>query len=301
VKGSFGGITGFIKNSKLKRTKTNKDLVKRVLLGVPAYTLHRKAITKFPRRKIFIPCIDDQWICDLLDIRKYSKYNQGYKFLFTCIDGFSRYAWVEPLKNKSAEVVLDGFKNISKRANPRKCRIIQFDKGKEFLNSKFLDYLKSSNIEHFCVESELKASLIEIFNKTLFTKIARYMTHKKSKMFINILQDFVKNYNNSFHRIIKCTPASVTKETEGDVYMNQYGNIKMKATSEPIFKIGDKVLISKIRGHFEKGYGTHFSPEIFYVDRIGSSEPRMYYLRDQQGEKVLGGFYKQQMLQVSHE
>jgi hypothetical protein len=35
---------------------------------------------------------------DLVDLAKLSSYNKGFKYLLTCIDVLSRYAWVVPLK-----------------------------------------------------------------------------------------------------------------------------------------------------------------------------------------------------------
>jgi hypothetical protein len=42
--------------------------------------------------------IDHQWQADLVDLAKLFSYNKGFKYLLTCIDVLSRYAWVVPLK-----------------------------------------------------------------------------------------------------------------------------------------------------------------------------------------------------------
>ena len=292
-KTSFGGKSEFKKNLK---SKQEKKLVENVLPKIPAYTLHRKAVTKFKRRKVFIPSIDNQWVADLLEIGKYARYNKGYRYLLNILDGFSRFAWVEPIKNKQSSTVAQAFTRVLDRAHPRKPVHIQFDLGKEFIGRPFQNLLKANNIKSFSVHSEIKACLIEAFNKTLFTKIARYMTFKKTKTFIDVLPQFVENYNNSYHKGIKATPSSVCKENEDKIFQNQYGNLSFSATRGRRFEIGDKVLIAKIRGLFEKGHSTHFKPEPFYIDRIKDSEPRMYYLRDCASEPILGGFYEQQLL-----
>ena len=41
-----------------------------------------------------------------------SAYNDNYRFLLVCIDCFSKYAWVRPLKNKTGPVVTRAFRNI---------------------------------------------------------------------------------------------------------------------------------------------------------------------------------------------
>ncbi len=53
----------------------------------------------------------------------------------TCIDVFSKYAWVKPLKSNEGEAILTAFKEILKEERvPEK---IQTDAGKEFINKKF--------------------------------------------------------------------------------------------------------------------------------------------------------------------
>ena len=43
---------------------------------------------------------------------KFSKLNKGYKYLLTCIDVFSKYAWVQPIKTKEGSIVLNAFEKI---------------------------------------------------------------------------------------------------------------------------------------------------------------------------------------------
>jgi hypothetical protein len=45
-------------------------------------------------------------------MRKYSKLNKGYNYLLTCIDVFSKYAWVKPIKTKDWNSVVNAFKEI---------------------------------------------------------------------------------------------------------------------------------------------------------------------------------------------
>ena len=47
-----------------------------------------------------------------MDISSLARFNKGYKFLLTCIDVFSKFAWVAPLKNKTGESLVNGFQPI---------------------------------------------------------------------------------------------------------------------------------------------------------------------------------------------
>jgi hypothetical protein len=76
------------------------------------YTRHKPSRKKFKRNRVIANGIDDLWQIDLADVSNISKHNSKYRYLTTCIDVFSKFAWVIPIKNKIADTVLDGFKEI---------------------------------------------------------------------------------------------------------------------------------------------------------------------------------------------
>ena len=106
--------------------------VKTWLQSKDSYTLHKPVRYNFPRNRVIVTGIDDQWQADLVDISSLARFNRGYKFLLTCIDVFSRFAWVVPLKNKRGEPLVNGFQLILDLGrSPEK---LQTDKGIEFRN-----------------------------------------------------------------------------------------------------------------------------------------------------------------------
>ena len=54
--------------------------------------LNKPVINKFPRKKIIVNYVDEIHSCDLVDMQKYFRMNKGYKYIFTNIDIFSKYA-----------------------------------------------------------------------------------------------------------------------------------------------------------------------------------------------------------------
>ena len=84
-----------------------------------ANELHRPARKIFPRRGVVIRFIDDLWQADLMDMQSHSRQNYGFKFILVVIDTYSKYVFVEPLKNKSAKECTKGMFNILKKANPK--------------------------------------------------------------------------------------------------------------------------------------------------------------------------------------
>ena len=66
--------------------------VKTWLQSKDTYTLHKPVRYNFPRNRVIVTGIDDQWQADLVDISFLAHFNKGYKFLLTCIDVFSKFS-----------------------------------------------------------------------------------------------------------------------------------------------------------------------------------------------------------------
>ncbi len=52
---------------------------------------------------------------DLCDMQKIAKYNDGYRYLLCCYDVLSKYAFVEPIKNKQSSTVVNALARILKK------------------------------------------------------------------------------------------------------------------------------------------------------------------------------------------
>ena len=95
--------------------------------------MHKPKRVHYERNKVILNEIDDVWGADLVEMQKYAKVNNGYRYLLTVIDCFSKYAWAIPLKDKKGKTVVDAFKHIviiSKRIPKH----LWVDEGKEFYN-----------------------------------------------------------------------------------------------------------------------------------------------------------------------
>ena len=113
--------------------------------------------------------IDQQWQMDLADMQSMQKFNDGYRYLLVCIDVFSKYAWVVPLKNKTGPSLVNAFKVIlSSGHKPEK---IMTDQGTEFLNQHCRALMQKEDIELYNTYNETKASIVERLIRTLKTKM----------------------------------------------------------------------------------------------------------------------------------
>ncbi|CAF0965519.1 unnamed protein product, partial [Brachionus calyciflorus] len=160
-----------------------KNLEKKDKKKQETNSLHKNVKRKFKTNKTISRGIDDIWQADLGDILNISKYNSGYKFLLTCIDIFSKYAWVISLKNKSSEEVEKAFSKIFKERHPQK---LNTDKRKEFLNTKRQAFFDKNKIKWYTTNSDYKASVVERFNRTLKQKMWGYFTHFTTYTYIDI-------------------------------------------------------------------------------------------------------------------
>ena len=126
------------------------------------YQLHKEVHRKKDYLKTFVGKIAKQIQIYLIDMRKYSKHNEGYNWIISMIDIFSRYAFTIAVKSKSGKDVLNGFVKIMKqfhekfRKYPKK---VQADEGKEFFNINFHEYLKHKKIKFFATKSAKKAAI----------------------------------------------------------------------------------------------------------------------------------------------
>jgi len=290
---AFSGVDSLMREIKKRKLNIKLNEVKYWLAQQEEYTLHKSLKKKIKRNKVISYGIDDVWQADLVDMSKLSRANKGFKFLLTVIDVLSKKAWAIPLKNKSANSVLEAFKNIMSERKPDK---IQTDKGKEFLNAQVKGYFKSLGVKLYTLNSELKACVVERFNRTLKEKMWRYFTHAKNKVYIEILPDLVNSYNNSHHRTINTTPNSVNKKNEKKIWEHVYGfkdeAIKIK------YKTGDKVRIVKYKTLFEKGYTPNWTREIFVIYKILPRTPTSYVLKDLNNEIIEGSFYEQEIQKI---
>ena len=294
--GSFSGISGFRKNNPEFKNKHITPYLK----GTTTYTYHKQYVRKFPRNKFYAEKIDHMWQIDLIDLSNIRNkfYSQNYSFALTCIDCFSRYAWVEPMKNKTAEESKNALERIL--AKGRKPAIIYSDGGNEF-KGVFEKYLKEKQIILLINQNapHIKAAIVERFNRTIKQKMWRVFTYLGKKQYSNILQKLVQSYNNSFHRSIGTAPSKVTKANEQSVHNYQYGDLNsLDNFIEFEYKVGDyvRVLHDKDK-EFEKGYVQKWSSEICVVVHQNPTNPPTYSINNTKDKLTLRPFYYAQELQ----
>ena len=114
--GGFCGQEGFVRRVLYKDVKKegkfniSRTKIKEWLMKQDAYTLHKPIRRHFKRNRVIVGGIDQQWQIDLADMQSMQKFNDGCRYLLVCIDMFSKYAWVVPLKSKMCPLLVEAFK-----------------------------------------------------------------------------------------------------------------------------------------------------------------------------------------------
>lgn len=294
-KGSLGGVDRFA-----IATHRPRSTAKAQLSAIPAYSLHKQIRRKFPRRRYQVSGIDHLWQADLADFSHMWRQNGGFRFVLFMIDVFSKFLWVEPIKNKRSISTLAALQAILARSEPRRPLHVMTDKGGEFVLWK--DYLGKHLINYYTAENaETKASVAERSIRTIKSRIYRYFTATGKKRWVDQIQNIVKVYNHTRHRSIKTEPINVTKDTEDQVRETLYGQKDKNTVKKGNLKVGDFVRISKYKNVFGKGYAENWTREIFKIVHVKQTDPPVYELRDLQNEKILGTFYEPEMQKIENQ
>lgn len=267
------------------------------LAGQKAYTLHKSARAKFRRRKVLVRGLFYQYQADLLDFQPLKRDNSGTRFLLTIIDCFSRYAMAIPIKSKHGKVVKAALQKAFKKMKiPKK---LQTDQGREFYNRHVSEYLQQNNIVHFSVLSDLKAQMVERFNRTLRAKILKYMIAKKTLRYVNVLPDIVHGYNSTPHSALEgLSPKQVKKSNEKEVWHILYDDYLANKKKKHQFEINDFVRLAIKRGPFTKMTKT-FGDDIFIVSNKIHSDPPTYNVRTLKDHMLIDGtFYESQLQKI---
>ena len=134
-----------------KAHERNPDITKKevseFLRAQEVYQLHKEVHNKKQYLRTFVGHLAEQIQIDLIDMRKYGRYNEGYNWIIAMIDIFSRYAFTIAVKSKSGKDVLNGFVELMEEFKKRFGKYpkkVPADEGKEFWNTNFSEYLRWS-------------------------------------------------------------------------------------------------------------------------------------------------------------
>ena len=181
-----------------------KDLTKIFINEIYSKT----PLRNYPTIKILYNHIDEILSIDLADMIDYETSNKkGFRYIFVIIDYFSKYLWAIPLKNKYSQTITNDFSNIL-TTSKRKPLKIESDRGTEFYNSIFQNFLKIKNIHHYSRFTDKVPSIAKRAVGTIRNLLKKPMFLAGNADWLSKLPSIVKKYDNTIHSSIQNDPYS---------------------------------------------------------------------------------------------
>ena len=178
---------------------------------------------------------------------------------------------------------------ITKKNRPKKNWA---DKGTEFAGE-FKTLCKAEGIPSYSTMSETKAAFAERTIRSLKNILYRYMEDNGYKC-IHKLTQFVTTLNSRRSCSIDLIPENVKNSD----FLSILYRKPLREFRKRIFKIGERVRISKYDLPFRKGYKPQFTQKVFKIVAISPRKPSTYTIKDEQDEVIRGKFYQKELVKV---
>ena len=137
-----------------------------------SYTKYRQATRHFRQLPAFAKRINETWCLDLAFMDKLAEFNNGVEYLLICVDVFSCFVRVQPMKSKNSTDAVVAFKKMLRKNNiPQK---VWVDQGTEF-GGKIRKSLRQKKTKIYSMRSETKAAVAERAIRSLKNVIYRFM------------------------------------------------------------------------------------------------------------------------------
>ena len=151
-------------------------------------------------------------------------------------------------------------------SSKRKPNLIESDRGKEFYNNIFQDFLNKNNIKIYSRNSSYGAVFAERFNRTIRDLLKKIVFEKGDANWIDVISTITKQYNNRIHSSTKLTPIQASlKKNEAYVYKNL---LDKRKKVKPKFQINNLVRTADLRKTFSNGDTTNWSYKLYKITEI---------------------------------
>ena len=310
------GEEAFIKQVRAEHPDVKPAQIRRVLQGLDTYALNKARYQPAERKRVVVRTFLEVLACDLADMQRYADENDGYRFILISSDVLSGRIWAEPLKNKEARTTAAAMKRILDRL-PKQPVKVWTDSGAEFKGA-FAKLLEDSGIVLYHTQNEGKCAPAENRIRVLKGRIGRGADARGNWRWVDRLQDYVQNINETPHKVTKRRPIDVTEANQDEVAATKYSDIDElnyrvvkqaeALDAKPKFKPGQYVRISLLKtDRFAKESQVHrWSRQPFLVVSVTPGPPVVQYeLADvvpgkdgqtfDRGDTLEGTFYESEL------
>ena len=259
----------------VRSTPSYSSKIKKFMQQNVTSSLFRQVRHKYPRRRIKSYYPYNIMMFDTINYRSYGSHNQNFKYISVGIDVFSKMAYAAPMKKMNEFDSKIAMESIFSKL-PDLPQSIITDLGTEYYNSQMKTLFDRYGIRHYSIRGKHKACVAERFIRTLKGRLEKYFFEKKTFNWIDVLDNFINNYNNSYHRSIKMAPKDVNETNRTKVYSTLYP--KSQNNRKPRLHKGDQVRLLREKNIFEKGYTRSWSLEIYKIEKTFSESSVDFYL-----------------------
>ena len=96
--------------------------------------------------------------------------------------------------------------------------------------------LSKKNIKLYSTENEEKSSVVERFNRTIKQMMWKMFSANNNTIYIDKIDELLKNYNSSWHRSVRMSPFSASDiKNSNQVFANLYSDEIYKQVKKPKF------------------------------------------------------------------
>ena len=263
-----------------------------------AYTRHKKPRLTFPRRKVLTLRRDYVWASDLIVLDALTSYNNGYQYIVTVVDLFSRKLWTRKIKQKSKKEMEMALRSIVEENDARSPYKLWTDEGQEFLSLK--DLYDEMEIERYSTRNpKIKSAYAERMNRTIQDLLYKAMTARNTARWIDLLEEVTYIHNNRVSSVLHGLTPNEAHAAENEEYLRakfleDFAKHKKRfARQRPRFAVGDGVRLLKKRSVFSRGYEPYFEPEIHVVKKVIWTYPITYKIEGKQR-----AYYSQELVRA---
>lgn len=271
--------SGFVGIPKLKKILTEHNIkisaskLGEIIKEQKTAQLHKKVKRNDKAMGHIVAYAKNQnWQMDLSDMTVYANSNKGYKYILLAVDIFTRKAFAEPIKTKSANAILDAFAKMTVREYPDR---VTTDNGSEFISKEFEGKLNNEGIEHNLVEvgNHHALGIIDRLTRTLKEMTHKHFTENNTINWVDNLQNMINTYNNNPHESLNdAKPKDVADgKHEEDILETNIKKAEETETIQTSIAVNDTVRVRLNKGTFGKGYTESFSRETYTVTKVNKT------------------------------
>ncbi len=196
---------------------------------------------------------DELWQIDIFVMKPgLAKYNDDYKYIFACIDVFSRKAYGQAMKSKDTESCLDALEYIIHKKAKTRPRGMIADQDAAFQDKEWQRVMTENEIAFTmnALKDHKALGIIDNFAKVMKSSLNKFMEDDKTYKWTDYYQTVIDNYNKGTH-------ASIGNNRPDDVKKDFTQNQK------------DKDITAKIVGmNVDKNRDNHTSSTLEVGDKV---------------------------------